>query len=52
MALNATIEAGRERRQGFCVVANEIKELAKQTALATKEIKEKIGSIHLPQRRQ
>lgn len=47
LALNATIEAARagEAGRGFAVVANEIKELAKQTALATKEIKEKVGSI-------
>jgi len=47
LALNATIEAARagEAGRGFAVVANEIKELAKQTALATKEIKEKVESI-------
>jgi methyl-accepting chemotaxis protein len=47
LALNATIEAARagEAGKGFAVVANEIKELAKQTAQATKEIKGKIDSI-------
>jgi hemerythrin-like metal-binding protein len=47
LALNATIEAARagEAGKGFAVVANEIKELAKQTALATGEIKAKIVSI-------
>lgn len=47
LALNATIEAARagEAGKGFAVVANEIKELAKQTALATEEIKSQISSI-------
>ncbi len=47
LALNATIEAARagEAGKGFAVVANEIKELAKQTAKATREIKSKIESI-------
>ncbi|MCD4754435.1 MAG: methyl-accepting chemotaxis protein [Deltaproteobacteria bacterium] len=47
LALNATIEAARagEAGRGFAVVANEIKALAKQTALATEEIKEKIQGI-------
>lgn len=47
LALNATIEAARagEAGKGFAVVANEIKELAKQTAQATRDIKEKIEDI-------
>ncbi|MDR2549599.1 MAG: methyl-accepting chemotaxis protein [Desulfobulbus sp.] len=47
LALNATIEAARagDAGKGFAVVANEIKELAKQTALATGEIKNKIELI-------
>ncbi|MBW2608734.1 MAG: methyl-accepting chemotaxis protein [Deltaproteobacteria bacterium] len=47
LALNATIEAARagEAGKGFAVVANEIKELARQTAAATREIKEQIEGI-------
>jgi methyl-accepting chemotaxis protein len=47
LALNATIEAARagEAGKGFAVVANEIKILAKQTAEATGEIKNRIDSI-------
>lgn len=47
LALNATIEAARagEAGKGFAVVANEIKDLAKQTSDATKDIKDKISSI-------
>ena len=47
LALNATIEAARAGAagKGFAVVASEIKELAHQTAAATSEIKEKIGTI-------
>ncbi|MBF0259333.1 MAG: methyl-accepting chemotaxis protein [Desulfamplus sp.] len=47
LSLNATIEAARagEAGKGFTVVAGEIKELAKQTAVATKDIKEQIDGI-------
>ncbi len=47
LALNATIEAARagEAGKGFAVVANEIKDLAKQTAEATGEIKQRIEGI-------
>lgn len=47
LALNATIEAARagDAGKGFAVVAGEIKELASQTASATKDIKERILKI-------
>ena len=47
LALNATIEAARagEAGKGFAVVANEVKELAKQTAVATEDISQKIEAI-------
>jgi methyl-accepting chemotaxis protein len=47
LALNATIEAARagEAGKGFAVVATEVKELAKQTALATEEIAKRVGGI-------
>ncbi len=47
LALNATIEAASagEAGKGFAVVAGEVKELAKQTAGATEEIRDKIESM-------
>lgn len=47
LALNATIEAARagDAGKGFAVVAGEIKELARQTAMATQDIKSKIDTI-------
>jgi methyl-accepting chemotaxis protein len=47
LALNATIEAARagEAGKGFAVVATEVKELAKQTASATDDIRHRIEGI-------
>jgi len=47
LALNATIEAARagEAGRGFAVVAGEVKELARQTARATGEIKTSVEAI-------
>ncbi|MEZ6086782.1 MAG: methyl-accepting chemotaxis protein [Pirellulaceae bacterium] len=47
LALNATIEAARagEAGKGFAVVATEVKELAKQTAAATDDIRRRIEGI-------
>jgi methyl-accepting chemotaxis protein len=47
LALNATIEAARagEAGKGFAVVATEVKELAKQTAAATDDIRKRIEAI-------
>ncbi|MBU1169134.1 MAG: methyl-accepting chemotaxis protein [Proteobacteria bacterium] len=49
LALNATIEAARagEAGKGFAVVANEIKELARQTAEATRGIKVIVNDIQV-----
>ncbi len=47
LALNATIEAARagQAGRGFAVVAAEVKALAGQTALATKEISATVGDL-------
>lgn len=47
LALNATIEAARagEAGKGFAVVANEVKDLARETAIATEDIGAKIVAI-------
>lgn len=47
LALNATIEAARagEFGKGFAIVANEVKELAKQSGFAAEEITAKVSNI-------
>ena len=47
LAINATVEAGRagEYGQGFSIVAEQVAELAEQSAAATKEITQIVGEI-------
>ena len=52
LALNATIEAARagEAGKGFAVVAGEVKELARETALATEDITQRVEAIQVDTR--
>ncbi|WP_258724191.1 methyl-accepting chemotaxis protein [Cellulomonas sp. NS3] len=52
LALNATIEAARagEAGKGFAVVAGEVKELARETALATEDITKRVEAIQVDTR--
>ena len=52
LALNATIEAARagELGKGFAVVASEVKDLARETAAATKRVSEQIAGIQASSR--
>ncbi|GEA90171.1 methyl-accepting chemotaxis protein [Cellulomonas cellasea] len=52
LALNATIEAARagEAGRGFAVVAGEVKELARETALATEDITQRVEAIQVDTR--
>jgi putative methionine-R-sulfoxide reductase with GAF domain len=49
LALNATIEAARagELGRGFAVVASEVKDLARETAAATKKVSDQIAGIQV-----
>ncbi|WP_432277358.1 methyl-accepting chemotaxis protein [Klenkia sesuvii] len=52
LALNATIEAARagELGKGFAVVASEVKDLARETAAATKRVSDQIAGIQASSR--